>query len=58
MVGSFEGCCVEMVSGAWSCQGQRFDGHFWVEVEVDHSVEVVEVGHFVEVVEVGHLVEN
>ena len=49
---------MEMVSGEWSCQGQRFDGHFWVEVEVDHSVVVVEVGHFVEVVEVGHLVES
>ena len=37
--GSFEGCCVEMVSGEWSCQG-----HFVVKVEVDHSVGVVEVG--------------
>ena len=33
------------------------DGHFWVKVEVEHSVEVVEVGHLVEVVEVGHFVE-
>ena len=36
--GSFEGCCVVMVSGEWSCQG-----HFVVKVEVDHSEGVVEV---------------
>ena len=47
-----------MVSGEWSCQGQGFDGHFWVKVEVDHSVEVVEVGYLVGVVEEGYLVEN
>ena len=43
---SSEGCCEVMV-----------DGHFWVKVEVEHSLEVVEVGHLVEVVEVGHFVE-
>ena len=37
---SSEGCC------------EGVDGHFWVKVEVDHSVEVVEVDHFVEEVEV------